>query len=395
MKIRDIETFVVDAGWRPWIFVKVEADDGTIGYSECSYSRAPRGVVGAIDDMKELLIGTDPRAFEMRYWDMFRRMRMSPHGIASMAMAGVENALLDLKAKALGISVVELLGGPLRDSVRVYWSHCGSTRALYPDLFGTPPIRTLDDIAALGREVVERGFTALKTNILVPGDLAEVNYIGFGSGPGTTDQNAERRMLDDAEALISTFRDAVGPDIDICLDLNFNFKPEAAARIARMLEPYNLLWLEMDMYDADALRQVKDGTDVTIASGETLFSAKQYLPYFQARSADVFIIDVPWNGLAQSKKIGDMAHVFELNVAPHNFYSHLASYISATMCAVLPNIRIMEIDIDDVSWKDDLVTKTPEITNGHMKTPTGLGWGTDLNEDIAREHPWAQSGVSW
>ena len=136
-----------------------------------------------------------------------------------------------------------------------------------------------------------------------------------------------------------------------------------------MLEPYNLLWLELDMYDADALRDVKDNTSITIASGETLFGAKQYLPYFRSRAADVFIIDVPWNGLVESKKIGDMAQAFEHNVAPHNFYSHLASYMSATMCSVLPNVRIMEIDIDDVPWKDELVSHPPQITNGYMKTP--------------------------
>jgi len=395
MKIKNVETLVVDGGWRPWIFVKIESDNGITGYSECSFGPAPLGVIGIIENMKELLIGADPRAIELRHWDMLRRMRAAPHGITTMAMAGVENALLDLKAKALNISVVELLGGPLRDSIRVYWSHCGTTRAMHSDLLGTAPIRTLDDIAHVGSEVVARGFTALKTNIIIPGTPATVYFPGFGSGPGTTDQNVDKQLLDHIGELIATFRDAVGSDVDICLDLNFNFKPEAASRIARTLEPYNLLWLELDMYDADALRQVKDSTPITIASGETLFGAKQYLPYFRSRAADVFIIDVPWNGLAQSKKIGDMAHAFEYNVAPHNFNSHLASYMSATMCSVLPNVRIMEIDIDDVPWKDDLVSHPPHIINGYMTTPTGPGWGTDLNESVARKHPWNQSGVPW
>lgn len=395
MKIRNVETLVVDGGWRPWIFVKIEADNDIVGYSECTYGPTPLGVVGTIEDMKDLLIGADPRAVELRHWDMLRRMRSAPHGITTMAMAGVENALLDLKAKELNISVVELLGGPIRDSIRVYWSHCGSTRAMHSDLLGTAPIRTFDDISDLGSEVVDRGFTALKTNIIFPGTPATVYFPGFGSGQGTTDQNVDKELLDHIKRLISTFRDAVGNDVDICLDLNFNFKPEAASRIARMLEPYNLLWLELDMYDADALRDVKDNTSITIASGETLFGAKQYLPYFRSRAADVFIIDVPWNGLVESKKIGDMAQAFEHNVAPHNFYSHLASYMSATMCSVLPNVRIMEIDIDDVPWKDELVSHPPQITNGYMKTPTGPGWGTDLNESVARKHPWTKSGVPW
>ena len=101
---------------------------------------------------------------------------------------------------------------------------------------------------------------------------------------------------------------------------------------------------------------------------------REYLPYFECRAADVFMIDVPWNGFAPSKKIGDLANVFQLNVAPHNYYSHLATHMSASLCAVLPNVRIMEIDIDDVPWKDDLTTHVPDITDGYMKTPTRPGW---------------------
>ena len=287
MRISNIETFTVDAGWRPWIFVKVETDDGVTGYGECSDGRSPHGVVGTIQDLKPALIGQDPRAFEMRFWDMLRRTRQSPGGIAAKAIAGVELALIDIKAKALGISVVELFGGPTRDSVRVYWSHCGSSRARYPDILGTPPIRTMDDIADLGREVVGRGYTALKTNIVLPGDPAEVYFGGFGSGPGSTDQVVSRKLLRHIETLIGTFRDAVGPDVDINLDLNFNFKPEAAKRIAKVLEQFDLLWLEVDMYEPDGIREIKESTSTRICTGENLFYMREYLPYFERRAADV------------------------------------------------------------------------------------------------------------
>ena len=134
MKISGIETFVVDAGWRPWAFVKITTDEGVTGYGDCSDGRSPNGVVGTIEDLKPLLIGQDPRAFEMRFWDMIRGTRQSPGGIAAKAIAGIDCALIDIKAKALGISVVELFGGPTRDKVRVYWSHCGTTRARHPDI---------------------------------------------------------------------------------------------------------------------------------------------------------------------------------------------------------------------------------------------------------------------
>lgn len=395
MQITNIETYIVDGGWRPWIFVTVETDDGVIGCGECSDGRNPNGVVGAIKDLTPLLIGRDPRAYEMRFWDMIRGSRQSPGGIAAKAIAGIECALIDIKAKALDISVVELFGGPTRETVRVYWSHCGSSRARNYELIGVPPLKTMDDITALGHEVVEKGFTALKTNIVIPGDPAEVYFPGFDQGTGSTDGNVTPELLCHIETLIGTFRDAIGPDIGLNLDLNFNFKPEACMRIAKILEPYDLLWLEIDLYNPEAIRQIKDSTTTKICTGENLYYMREYLPYFEERSADVFMIDVPWNGFAQSKKIGDLADVFQFNVAPHNYYSHLATFMSASLCAVLPNVRIMEVDIDDVPWKDDLTTHVPEIVDGYMKVPTAPGWGTELNEEVVKAHLWNDRRGDW
>jgi galactonate dehydratase len=395
MKISNIETFVVDAGWRPWIFVKIETGEGVTGYGECSEGRNPQAVVGAVEDFKPLLVGRDPRPYEMRFWDMIRGSRQSPGGIAAKAIAGIELALIDIKAKALGISVVELFGGPTRDWVRLYWSHCGSTRISHSNLLGTPPIGTMDDVAALGREVVSRGYTALKTNILLPGEPAGLYFGGFGGPPGFTDQVVSRQLLHHIETLIGTFRDAVGPDVDINLDLNFNFKPESCKRIAKVLEPFDLLWLEIDMYNPAAIREIKDSTSTRLCTGENLYYMREFIPYFELRAADIFMIDIAWNGFSQSKKIGDLAEAYQLNVAPHNYYSHLATFIGASLCAVLPNVRIMEIDVDDVPWRTDLVTNQPVIVDGQMKTPTGPGWGTELNEEVARAHPWKDRKANW
>ncbi len=395
MKITNIETFIVDAGWRPWIFVRVDTDAGISGWGECSDGRSPYGVTGTVRDLTPLLIGKDPRAYEMRFWDMLRGTRQSPGGIAAKAIAGVELALIDIKARALGISVVELFGGPTRERVRVYWSHCGTSRARNSELLNTPPLRTMDDIAALGREVVARGYTALKTNIVIPGDPAGVYFGGFGGEPGTTDGVVSRQMLRHIETLIGTFRDAVGPDVDINLDLNFNFKPESCMRIAQVLEQFDLLWLEIDMYEPDAIRQIKDATSTKICTGENLFYMREFIPYFQARSADVFMIDVPWNGFAQSKKVGDLAEAYQLNVAPHNYYSHLSTCISASLCAVLPNVRIMEIDVDDVPWREEMVTHVPHIENGYLTIPSGPGWGIEMVEEVLKAHPWDKGNANW
>jgi L-alanine-DL-glutamate epimerase-like enolase superfamily enzyme len=387
MKITEVEPIIVDAGWQTWIFVKVTTNENIVGWGECSQPRAPLAVAAAVRDFKSILTGKDPRNFEMRFWDMERLAIQGWSGVRAMALAGIELALLDIKAKALGISVIELFGGPTRDSVRVYWSHCGTSRASYPQL-GKPPIRTLDDIANLGKEVVRRGYTALKTNIIFPGDPATVYRNGFRGERGTTDQVVSRTLVNHIDSLIGTFRDAVGPKIDICLDLNFNFKPESCKRIAQVLEQYDLLWLEMDMYNPKAILEVKQSTTTKICTGENLIYMREYLPYFRCRAADVFMIDVPWNGFSQSKKIGDLAQVFEFNVAPHNYYSHLSTFISASLCGVLPNVRIMETDVDALPLKDELVTHVPKIVNGYMEMPTGPGWGTTIVEEVARAHSW-------
>ena len=382
MKITNIETFIVDAGWRPWTFVKVETDEGITGWGECSASSTPRGVTGAIRDLKPLLIGKDPGAYEMLFWDMYRGTRQSPGGLAARAIAGVELAIIDIKAKALGLSVAELFGGPTREKIRVYWSHCGPNRARIPELLGVSPLRTMQDIHDLGKEVVARGFTAFKTQIVIPGDPATVY------NPGNLDQVVSIKMLSHIEALIGTFRDAVGLDVDINLDLNFNFRPEACMRIAKVLEQYDMLWLELDVHDPEAVRQIKESSDTKICTGETLYYMRQYIPYFELHAADIFAVDVGWNGFSQSKKIGDLAEVYQLNVAPHNYYSYMSAFIHANWCATLSNVRIFELDIDDVPWREELTTNKPEIVDGHMTIPKGPGWGTDLNEEVAMAPPW-------
>lgn len=171
------------------------------------------------------------------------------------------------------------------------------------------------------------------------------------------------------------------------VDLNFNYKTEGYIQMARAMEPFNLFWVEIDSRDPKALHYIRSQTSIPVASCECLFGRKDYRPYFENQSMDVAIIDTPWNGVAESLKIANMADTYETNVAPHNFYSHLATMQSAHFAAVTPNLRIMEFDPDMVPWQDDLVTVVPDIRDGHMYLPTGPGWGTEINEEAIRAHP--------
>jgi galactonate dehydratase len=387
MRITDVQALHCDAGWRPWTFVKVVTDEGLVGWGECSDGRNPHGVAGCVQDFRELLIGEDPMPIERLYWDLLRNSRQNLGGVSHKAIAGIELALWDIKARALGVPVYALFGGPMRDSMRLYWSHCGTTRALHAQLLGLPPLRTYDDVKALGQEVVERGFTALKTNIVIPGEPAKTYFPGFGRGPSSTDGVVTGELVERIHRLIAAFSDGVGPDIQIALDLNYNVRPEGVVQIARELERYNMQWVEYDIWDPQALRQIKEAIPLSLASCESLISTRQYRPFLELRAADTVIIDVPWNGFGQAYLIGQMADAYELTVAPHNYYSHLADLHAIHLCAVLPNMKIMEIDIDDVPWKKELVTQPPVIEHGHMRLPTGPGWGAEINEEVLRAHP--------
>jgi len=175
--------------------------------------------------------------------------------------------------------------------------------------------------------------------------------------------------------------------MDILVDLNFNYKTEGFLKMAPAMEPYDLFWVEMDTRDAKALAYVRSRTRIPVASCECLFGRRDYRPFFEQQAVDVAIIDTPWNGVGESLKIAAMADTYEINVAPHNFYGHLATMMNAHWSAVVPNLRIMETDPDMVPWQDDLVTVKPRIEHGHLLLPTGPGWGTEVNEDAVRAHP--------
>src|SRR5690606_12800934 len=186
---------------------------------------------------------------------------------------------------------------------------------------------------------------------------------------------------------MTAFREGAGPDIGLKLDINFNFRPEGYLRMARALEPLDLDWLEIDNFDPAAVAQVRRGGRVPIASCETLCGRRQLRPYLEAQAVDVVIIDVPWNGIYESMRMAALADSFEVNVATHNFCGPIATLMSAHFCAAVPNFRVMEMDVVQVPWTNDLITNPPTVENGHMRLPEGPGWGADVDEEALKAHP--------
>jgi L-alanine-DL-glutamate epimerase-like enolase superfamily enzyme len=223
--------------------------------------------------------------------------------------------------------------------------------------------------------------------VLFLGDNPRGHVPGFARGAGFPELNADRATVSAIRDQLAAFREGAGPDMDILVDLNFNYKTEGFLLMARAMEPFDLLWVEIDTRDAKALHYIRSRTTIPVASCECLFGRRDYRPFFENASVDVAIIDTPWNGVAEGEKIASMAEAYEVNVAPHNFYGHLATMMNAHFSAVVPNLRIMEIDPDMVPWQDDLVTVKPDIKNGYLTVPTGPGWGTEIDEAAVRLHP--------
>ena len=171
MRIAKIEDLHCNAGWRDFSFLKITTDDGLVGWSEFMENFGAEGLSGVIGRLGERLIGMDPRPVEKITAFLHGLTRQTPYGINQQAIAAIENALVDIKAKALGIPVYELLGGPVRDRLRLYWSHCGTWRVSFADRIkewtGFDPIRSLADVERAGAEVAARGFKGLKTNIML------------------------------------------------------------------------------------------------------------------------------------------------------------------------------------------------------------------------------------
>lgn len=388
MKIERIEPLIADAGWRTFSFLKITTSDGITGWSEYNEDFGSKGLSSVISALAPMIIGMDPLRSEAVLTRLHVATRQARGSLNAQAIAAIENALLDIRGKEAGKPIAALFGGPIRERIPVYWSHFATYRIAHRGKGFLPELNTYDDLARHAADVKAKGFRCLKTNILRPQDGKLQTFVpGFGRNVGWPELNWDNTLLGDLKRQLTVIREAIGPEMGLMLDTNFNFKTEGYKRIADTVAPFNLTWLEIDTHDPASLAEIRRGASCPISSCETLHGRREFLPYLQNYAMDVGIVDVPWNGLGESIKIANMAETFEINVAPHNFYGHMCSYSSAHFSAAVPNFRIMEIDIDSTPWRDEFVTAPPVIENGEFVLPTTPGWGADVNEKAVRARP--------
>jgi len=383
MKITKITPYAIDGGFRYWIFCKIETDEGIYGWGDGSDWDAPFTVTEAIKYLGQFLIGEDPMDIERIWWLNVGHYRRMWGGIAWKAMAAIDTALWDIKGKALGVPVYELLGGKMRDKLRLYWTHCGTGRTgKFAKLNDKPEIRTLKDLEDFAKIVRDSGYTACKTNIMELEELSmNEEYV-----KGVHSANITHNTLHGMEAIVGTFRDVCGPDFDIAVDVAFEFKYGATKQLARTLEPYKLMWLETETFDVDAQYELMNCSRTPIVHGESLYDIHGFKPYFMRHCQDGMMVDLAWNGLTMGRKIADLGLAFETHMSPHNCHSPLTSFVAAHFCAAIRNFLILELDEDDVPYRDEILTTPIKIENGHMIVPEAPGLGTDMNMEALEKY---------
>ncbi|SHG26762.1 galactonate dehydratase [Kaistia soli DSM 19436] len=383
MKIVDIKTAVVAYHGHATL-VRIDTDEGIVGYGEANPDAGAGAIVGLINDLKRELIGEDPRNVDY-CWDKLRRNHVfsgAQSGIFLIALSGIEIALWDIAAKAAGQPLYRMFGGKYRDKVRLY-ADCGDG----DDASGSP-----EGCAARAQRMVAEGFTALKfdiDNLKHPAKFDEMN---------PTANAAEIRTMVDRVAAV---REAVGPDIDLCIDLHARYDVPSASRIAWEMEPFNLLWLEepIPAENVDALRQVRNRSRTPICIGENLYTRWGFREALQQQVCDVIMPDVPkCGGLSESRKIAQLAETYYIPFAPHLVSSPLGTMATCHVCASVPNFLVLEWHALEEREVWDSYVKLPNgaksiVENGHIVIPDVPGIGVELDMDNVRRHAVSGYGV--
>lgn len=368
MKVTAVETIVVNARLRNWVFVKVVTDEpGLIGWGESTLEWKTQAVVGAIRDLEPLLIGQDPTRLEHLWQSMYRHQFFQGGVVTTSAISGIDQALHDIVAKSLGIPIYQLLGGAVRSRVRMY-DHLGGgdSEAVY----GASDA----EFSASAERSVAEGFTALKI-LAVP--------IGPPLGGRSDIRAAAHRM-----ALV---RSAVGDDVDIMVDLHGRTTPAMAIQYGQALAEFNPWFFEEPCQPGNvaAMAEVARALPFPVATGERIVNRNEFFDLMSQRACSVIQPDVcHCGGFTEIRKVAAIAETFQIAIAPHNPLGPIATAASLHFAFSSPNHLIQEVMRADVPWRDDVVTPGLPIVDGHVDLPMVVGLGIEVDEIAAARHPY-------
>jgi galactonate dehydratase len=367
MKITGIETYIVDCYRTNWLFIEVMTDAGIVGVGEGSIEYNEHTAAQAIRQMEPLLIGADPFAIEALHMLMQRESYWFSGPVLSTAVSAVDLALWDIKGKALGVPVYELLGGKMRDRIPIYANSwfAGATDA--------------GQFAEKAAAAVAQGFRGLKWD---PFGQAHLHL-----------NTAELRA---AIACVAAVREAVGPDIDLMVEGHGRFNVNTAIEVARALADFDIRWFEEPTVPTRAafMAEVRRAAPVSIAAGERAYSRFDCADLIGGGAVDVLQPDICHvAGLLETKRVAAIADAALIPVAPHNANGPVAHAASLHFAASCNNFLTLETFVVDVPWRRELTTEDWGFADGHFKVPTAPGLGVELRKEAFGKYPYKPHGL--
>jgi galactonate dehydratase len=365
MIITNVVPLVLGTPWRNLVFLKVETDEGLVGVSEARSVNRTETVLAYLQEAKSrYLIGSDPLEIEHLVHRMFHGDFARVDDVVGMGIALVEMACWDLMGKALSRPVYQLLGGAVRDRIKAYANGWYTVE------------RTPAEFHAAARRVVDRGYRALKLD-------------PFGAGFYEIERSEKVLAL----SLVEAVRDAVGPDVEILIEMHGRFSPATAIALSRELERFDPSWVEEPVPPDNAEMMAKAAAKIMIpvATGERVNTRYEVRRLLELGCVDILQTDITHScGLLEGKKIAAMADAQYVTFAPHNVGGPLSTAACLHLAACTTNFRIQEHFNDFVdSWVKEAAAGPgyPDVVDGYFPLPGGPGLGVTLNEDFIREHP--------
>ena len=362
MKVIDIKTFTVDCFRTNWVFVKVYTDEGIDGVGEATLEYKEKALLGAVEHIKEYLVGQDPRDVERNYHDIYRDAYWRGGAVLMSALSAVETALWDILGKSLNVPVYRLLGGKIRDKVRIYVNGWFAGA------------KTPQEFAEKAKIAVQRGVTAMKW------DPFGKNYLEISN-----------KDLNTALECVGAVRDAVGGEVDLLIEGHGRFNVPTGIKIAKQLEQFGIMFFEEPVPpdNLEALKAVRDKSPVAISAGERLYTRQAFRELFEKRAADYIQPDISHaGGIMELKKIAAIAESCYIPFAPHNPSGPVANAATLQLAACVPNFSILEIMYSDVDWRKDVTNEALEYSDGYISIPDKPGIGIEINEEECLKHPY-------
>jgi galactonate dehydratase len=380
LKITDIKVFrmatpVHKTAGTNWLFVRIDTDEGISGWGEGSLQYKDAALEAEILDFGKFLEGKDPRRIDWIWTSLYRRVTWAGGPVSMSAISAIDLALWDLKAKSLDVPVWELAGGMHRDKVRVYangWFEELNEKNPDTDLAASPYRQSIEQYAAGALALKNEGWTALK-------------FYPFGGPQVITPE----RMHHGIE-VVRAVREAVGPNMEIGIDIRARIDPFSAGRVAQKLEEFNIAWMEEPiLYDnVEAMAEFARSVNVPVSTGEQLYNRWEFRPLLATNTVRMIQPDIcHCGGFSEIRKIATMAEVHFVPVAPHNSNGPISTLASLHLGMSIPNSFMQEIFVSFFDRYQEVLTSPIDVTDGFATVPSGPGWGADIDLDVLEKFP--------